>query len=87
MISYETFVEIVSWIMIFTSMVACFLNANRNRYSMLLYTITACWWAYYNLIVIDCLHQGLLRLFYFINAIYGFNKWKQLENKDKKDER
>jgi len=70
--------DIIGWIMVFISIIASILSSKyQNRYSMILYIITAMWWSYYNILVIQEYHQGCLRLFYFGMGIIGWFSWSE----------
>ncbi len=73
--------DVIGWVMVVLSIVACIISAHWRHWScMIIYIITSAWWFYYNYFVIDEIHQGLLRLFYFGMAIYGIKSWR---DKDK----
>jgi len=77
-------IEILAWIAVAISITASLLSSHRNKYCMILYFITACWWSIYNfwLLEIPCYQQGWLRFYYMILAIYSYITWKKQEIKD-----
>ena len=71
--------EGIGWVMVILSIIACFKSTRQNKACFVFYGITSSWWCFYNLFIIDCQQQGLLRLFYFFMTMYGYYNWSNLE--------
>ena len=74
-------IELFAWLAVAISIAASLFASHRNKYCMILYFITACWWSIYNfwLLEIPCYQQGWLRLYYMFLAIYSYITWKKQE--------